>query len=363
MISSTIRTPIEALKRSPVGDAVRLVKASWGFLNATVSGLREFRREGQISHGNWDKLLRAHCVTNGRLTALLDPILQVMRPPRKPVPVTGLLGHFSIEEQGKIVSALRRDGFYIFSSLIPTEICEEIETFARVTPAITESNRDQRQPLEKYDPGHPLSRTYKFRESDAIRASAIQRLIGDQAFSAIAEQYLNTQPSIGGIDVWWSALYGNEPGAVAAQLFHFDFDAPPAWLKLFVYVTDVTPDSGPHVYVKGTHKAGIRGAAALRARGYVRISDAEIEYIFGKDASTQICGPRGTVFMADTRGFHKGLMPTAGDRLLAQLLYCSSIFNDHGAKASMPEEAALHIQPARQRSPHLYERFEMKGQN
>lgn len=357
MTSSAIRAPIEALKRSPVGDAVRLVKAGWGFLEGTISGLREFQRTGQISHGNWEKLLRGHCATNGRLTTLLGPILQAMRPPRKPAPVSGLLGHFSVEEQEKIVSALRRDGFYLFRSLIPAEICDEIEAFAKITPAVTESNRDQRLPLEKYDPGHPLSRTYKFRESDAIHAAAIQRLIGDQAFSAIAEQYLNTQPSIGGIDVWWSAVYGNEPGAVAAQLFHFDFDAPPAWLKLFVYVKDVTPDNGPHVYVKGTHKAGIPGAAALRARGYVRILDAEIEAIFGKDASTQICGPRGTVFMADTRGFHKGLMPAAGDRLLAQLIYCSSVFNDHGIKAVMPEEADQHVAATRRQSPYLYERF------
>ena len=41
----------------------------------------------------------------------------------------------------------------------------------------------------------------------------------DAKLTAIAEHYLNTQPSIGGVDVWWSALYGNEPGSDAAQLF------------------------------------------------------------------------------------------------------------------------------------------------
>jgi hypothetical protein len=352
-----MRAPITALKRSPIGDAVRSVKAGWGFLRATVGGVREFHRKGQISHANWEKLLRAHCVTNGRLTTLLTPLLRVIRPPRKPVPVTGLLGHFSVEEVRRIVSVLRRDGFYVFPSLMPAAICDEIEAFAKVTPAITESNRAQCLPLEKYDPAHPLSRTYKFRECDSIRTPALQKLIGDQAFIVIAEQYLETQPSIGGIDVWWSATYGNEAGDDAAQLFHFDFDAPPAWLKLFLYVKDVTPDNGPHVYVKGTHKAGVRGAAALRARGYVRISDEEIEQTFGRSASTQICGSRGTVFMADTRGFHKGQMPVASDRLLAQVIYCSSLFNDHGTAAELPKMLDPALAETLNIIPRTYERF------
>ena len=314
--SSLFVSQVDSLKRSPIGDAVRLAKVTWGFLSGTVSGLQEFYSIGAISHTNWEKLLWAHCATNGRLTSLLSPLFRVLRPPRGPTPVTGLLGHFSVQEQQKIVAELNRNGFYVFSSLMPAEICDEIETFAKETPAVTESNRSQSEPFQKYNPEHPLSRTYKIRETDSVHNAAVQKIMSDQVFAAVAEQYLNTQSSIGGVDLWWSAPYGNEPGSDAAQLFHFDFDAPPAWLKLFVYVTDVGPDNGPHIYVKGSHKAGLAGAGALRARGYERISDVEIEQVFGRDAVAEICGPRGTVFVADTRGFHKGKMPVAGHRLL-----------------------------------------------
>jgi hypothetical protein len=351
------RTRIEVLKQSPVGGAIRLFKAGWSFLDGTASGLREYHRGGQISKGNWEKLLRAHCASNGRLTSLLSPLLRVMRPPRNPAPVTGLLGHFNVDCQRMIVSTLRRDGFYVFPSLMPVEICDEIEAFAAATPAVTEFNRAQNLALEKYDPRLPLSRTYKIRESDSINSPAIQKLIGDQAFIAIAEQYLRTQPSIGGIDVWWSALYGNEPGNDAAQLFHFDFDAPPAWLKLFVYIKDVSSDNGPHVYVRGTHRAGVRGARALRARGYERISDDDIGKAFGRDAVTPIHGPRGTVFMADTRGFHKGQMPATSDRLLAQVIYCSPLFNDHATATKFPQSLDPQLAAALDRVPHVYERF------
>jgi len=348
---------IKAVKNSPVGGMVRLGRAAKSFAGGAISGLREFRRNGIISHRSWDKLLAAHCATNGRLTTMLSPVLRVLRPPRPSRPVMGLLGHFDVATQNRIVGELHRNGFYIFPSLMPADICDEIESFARQTPGYTEFDGPQTEHLQKYDPAAPLSRIYKMRESDSLRNGAVQRLIADEAFAAIAESYLNTRPSIGGIDVWWSARYGNEPGSDAAQLFHFDFDAPPAWLKLFVYVTDVGPGNGPHVYVRGTHKAGISGAKALRARGYQRISDSEIEDTFGKDTLAEITGPRGTTFLADTRGFHKGTLPVSGDRLLAQLIYCSSVFNEHGIKAKMPQKTDPALVVAQQRSPHLYERF------
>lgn len=354
---SFLQAKIHALKKSPIGDMLRFGKVTKSFVGGTIGGLQEFRRNGIISHKNWDRLLAAHCASNGRLTTMLNPVLRMMRPPRRPKPVTGLLGHFDVATQNRIVGELRRSGMYVFPSLMPANICDEIEAFARQTPAYTEFDSPQTARLQIYNPDAPLSRIYKIRESDALRKGAIQKLIADDAFAAIAESYLNTKPSIGGIDVWWSARYGNEPGSDAAQLFHFDFDAPPAWLKLFVYVTDVGPGNGPHVYVRGTHKAGLPGAKRLRARGYQRISDHEIEAVFGKDTLAEITGPRGTTFIADTRGFHKGMMPTSGDRLLAQLIYCSSVFNEHGVKAAMPEEIEPELVAAQRHSPHLYERF------
>ena len=355
MHASSAMTKVQ--RKPPPRGIVALAKAAKSFLCGTAVGLWEFHRSGIISHHSWEKLLAAHCATNGRLTSLLAPLLRKMRPPRMAQPVAGLLGHFDVADQQMIVARLRRNGFYVFPSLMPADICDAIETLAREAPAFTEFDDPQTAQLNKYDPHNPRSRIYKIRESDSIQNAAIQKLLADEAFAAIAELYLQTQPSIGGIDVWWSARYGNEPGSDAAQLFHFDFDAPPAWLKLFVYITDVGAGNGPHVYVKGTHKAGIAGAEALRARGYQRISDLEIEEVFGKEALAEIIGPRGTVFFADTRGFHKGTLPTSGDRLLAQLIYCSSVFNEHGTKTAMPANVDPAMTAASRRFPFLHERF------
>lgn len=173
---------------------------------------------------------------------------------------------------------------------------------------------------------------YKFRERDLLTNTAVQGLMADQSFLRIAETYLETRAVIGGINSWWSAPYGNGPSSQAAQLFHFDFDAPPRWLKLFIYVTPVGAENGPHVFVRGSHRGKLPESQELVSRGYARIPDGDIAAAFGEKAPVEISGPRGTVFLADTRGFHKGKHPTGGDRLICQIIYCSAVFNNHSPR-------------------------------
>ena len=283
----------------------------------------------------------------------------MVRPQRGPAPVSGLLGSFSVAEQRKIVNIIERDGFYRFDALMPADLCDEIERFAQRAPAETDTPVGGATSLVIYDPysTNPGARVFKIPERFSIAEAGVQRLMADEVFIAIAEMYLKSLPTIGGVDVWWSARYGNEPASSAAQLFHFDFDAPPAWLKLFVYVTDVGPDNGPHVYVKGSHRADIAPARALRARGYTRISDEQMTAAFGQAALTSITGPRGTAFLADTRGFHKGTLPTAGHRLIAQLLYCSPVFSEHGVAHPISEIVEPALVASSSKMPRIYDRF------
>lgn len=322
-----------------------------------VEGVYDYYAKGRVSERAWQRLLRAHARSNGRFTEWLRPLVAALRVRRKPRAASGLLGNFSPEQQAEIVRRLSRDGFYRFDTLMPQNVCDEIQRFAEVTPAAPSGDPRQATAKVIYDPARPVGAVYKIVEPDAIHCSAMQRLIADEAFIAIAEAYIGAEPTIGGIDLWWSARYGSAPTSDAAQLFHFDFDAPPVWLKLFVYLTDIGPDDGPHVFVRGSHKPGIPAAAALRARGYQRIDDREIEAAFGKDAILTVTGPRGTVFLADTRAFHKGTLPTAHHRLLAQLIYCAPMFNDHILPASMPDNPVAELQKALRERPRVYERF------
>jgi len=324
---------------------------------AVLSAIRCHREGRGIAHRDWEKILSAHCISNGTFTDWLTPALRMLNPPRPPSNATGLLGHFSVADQRRIAGQIARDGYYIFENRMPEHVCQAVEDFARTCPALMEDEFGVSNEPAVYDPSRPAARLYKIREKDSLASPAIQSLMADEAFMRIAEAYLQTRAAVGGIDCWWSAPYGNGPSSQAAQLFHFDFDAPPRWLKLFVYVTPVGSDNGPHVYVKGSHRGNLTAGRNLVARGYARIPDADIDEAFGTNAPVEIMGPRGTVFLADTRGFHKGKHPTKGDRLICQLLYCSPVFNNH---APQPEHSASFIPEllsAMRENPTAYARY------
>jgi ectoine hydroxylase-related dioxygenase (phytanoyl-CoA dioxygenase family) len=97
------------------------------------------------------------------------------------------------------------------------------------------------------------------------------------------------------------------------------------WIKFFFYLTDVTEDTGPHVFVPTTQKAfGI--PFSLRKKGYVRLSDTEVSEHYPSAIWKEFTGARGTLIVEDTRGLHKGKHCVSGDRLLFQLEFTSSAF-------------------------------------
>jgi hypothetical protein len=185
--------------------------------------------------------------------------------------------------------------------------------------------------------------------------------MADAVFYSIAEGYLQSLPILSSTNIWWSATFGETPGDDAAQLFHFDFDPPPIWLLFFIYLTDVMPQNGPHVYVRGSHLAGIDSAAPLLARGYVRIPDEDIRAAFGHDKIVELCGKRGTVLAVDTRGFHKGKMLTAGHRLMCQLTYsCPPYSGAHDRIQYLPRTVDATLLASMRKEPRIYEKYKRK---
>lgn len=307
---------------------LRTARACLRYARAVYSTLKSTSDKREFSHSDWNAILDAHCCTNGASTDLLRPFLRRLTPARAARDTFGLLGRFTASEQRRIAEQISRDGYYVFETLLPEVICNRIEEFARTSPASVFDEFGAKGEIIPYDFRSPRGRLYKFAQSALIQNSAIQQLMADDAFFRIAESYLQTEVTIGGVDGWWSAPYGDGPSSESAQMFHFDFDAPPNWLKLFVYVTPVEEETGPHVYVRGSHKSRNNRARDILARGYQRIPDEDIEQVYGARSIVEITGKRGTVFMADTRGFHKGKHPTCSDRLVAQIVYCSPVFLD-----------------------------------
>ncbi len=146
--------------------------------------------------------------------------------------------------------------------------------------------------------------------TDVVNCPHMMELANHPQLLALASRYLGCAPTISTIGLRWS--YPAEQIA-GVQSFHRD---PDDWktLKFFTYLTDVDEDAGPHVYVAGSH----RDRLPVTARRY---SDQEVAQKHGPQAQISVCGPRGTMFMADTAGIHKGSAVVKGSRLLLEVGY------------------------------------------
>jgi hypothetical protein len=141
---------------------------------------------------------------------------------------------------------------------------------------------------------------------EGVLAAANSREILD-----IAGGYLRCTPTISSIGIRWS--FPKSGQLDVTQQYHRDVDD---WrfIKLFIYLSDVDDDSGPHQYVKGSHRRQSR----LRATPY---TVKDIDQSYGVDKIETVTGPRGTTFVADTFGIHCGVPPREKPRLILQVQY------------------------------------------
>jgi len=322
------------------------------------AGLARYLLGGGMTLSGRQAALRLHCATNGRFTESMAPLLRRMRPPRPTHAATGFLGTLSADKLENIAESIRRDGFYVFENRLPESLVEDLTQFATGRPCFVPGL--SKSPGEHYVPdiSAPLGKKYSVVEDEIIRSQAMQQLMADPSFLAVSETYLRTHPMMADVTLWWSAVHPGNAAEDAGQYYHFDFDTPPGWLMFFFYLTDVDSSHGPHMFVRGSHRPGHPAAAQLRARGYQRIEDREIEAAFGKENIVEILGRRGTILAVDTRGFHKGKPLEQGSRLMSQLIFTYPQFaGAHVAKQPLPPDLHPSLAQAIARTPRLYQKF------
>jgi len=192
---------------------------------------------------------------------------------------------------GAAVGSLRRDA-YAPGFCVPSALVDEIAAYARAVGG------------KRID-----------RPEDAC--SAVRTLAHDPAIVDVARGYLQAEPVFLKSQIYWTVPAGNAVGnaMAAAEGGRFHYDIPDIQaLTVFVYLTDVDAECGPHVVIRGTQRR--RTPREILARF---ITDEDAERRWGDRIET-ITGPRGTAWFEDITCYHKQA-PAAKVRGMIYLIY------------------------------------------
>lgn len=153
--------------------------------------------------------------------------------------------------------------------------------------------------------------------------SIFSRLALSKSFLTIADCYFRMQTRLRYYNVWYTSASAS--AARESQLWHFDREDR-LILKIFVYLSDVDHGAGPFTYAPGTHKKGrfsSMSPAFFDEDGVRRTTDEQMSNSYPQENWRVCTGKKGTVILADTRGFHKGGEARISDRLMFTCMFTS----------------------------------------
>lgn len=165
-----------------------------------------------------------------------------------------------------------------------------------------------------------------------IRAPGLIDTMNDPRLLHLIEGYLGCVPTLYSVNAWWSFV-SPKPEMTNVQYFHRDTDD---WrfLTLFIYLTDVGGDGGPHEVVPASHSLDgmrklLKGVPFWRPKMDIEqsfVDDMGEDFSLAceqhfKSAAVQLTGAAGSMFLVNTLALHRGLVPTRTDRLVVWARY------------------------------------------
>ena len=149
----------------------------------------------------------------------------------------------------------------------------------------------------------------------------INELVVNDFFYDLAVKHLGTHPRITNIDYWLNIPKQDAPKS--SQKWHRDYEDLKL-LKVFLYLGDVTSESGPLSYVESSQYDGKFGELFPRKfpNGVV-VDDKDINAYFTNNEQKTFTLKNGTLVFADTSGLHKGGHCISDERFLYTFTYTS----------------------------------------
>jgi hypothetical protein len=236
----------------------------------------------------------------------------------------GQNSQFDAVDANVVVDALYRDGFYAGFKL-PPHTLEAILDYTQTTEMYAEGKphlRFRYADKSKIEKSHGTLIHGIYDHKHLSSCDAICKLIHDPKLLTIAAHYLGSRPQHISTRLWWCfnadrSLYEGSISGDAQIYFHYDLNDYRS-IKFFFYLTDVTPELGPHCCVLGSHR---QRKWNYQISPMIGRSDEAIIRDYGKEKVVAVYGSAGFGFVEDTFCFHRGTPPIEGDRLLLSIQY------------------------------------------
>jgi hypothetical protein len=308
-----LKVSIEQLKKVSPDPAFQNI------ISIFEEGYNHFSDFGITPQNAYLAMRQLFVITNGGFNRLISENISKTVPPLHP-PVNNTVFGDSLSA---VIHGLNTNGFWIFKEKMADHHVDNLVRYAKETPAFGRAAQDRPASQGTYSDMHRLGNAiFDFDEKNLVNNEDVWAVATMREFADIARAYLKTEPILDLVTMWWSLATKSsiQEQSSAAQLYHFDLDRL-RFLKFFVYLTDVSDANGPHSYVAGSHK-GLKDRSLQRDG---RFSDEEVKRYYSANEK-KITGEKGTVFVADTAGLHKGTPLDEGERLIFQMEFSNSLF-------------------------------------
>src|SRR5437868_9098643 len=149
------------------------------------------------------------------------------------------------------------------------------------------------------------------------------RFAVNDALLDVVNSYRGVYTLLTTVDDWYTVPYPESDKRVASQRWHRDPDDLHV-VKCFLYFNDVDEDAGPFEYIPGSAEGGPYGDVwrwGTEKKWYPpeEVLDAHIP----ASARIKLTGPKGTLILCDTSGFHRGGHARSKPRILATFTWIS----------------------------------------
>ena len=269
----------------------------------------------------------------------------------------GLLSNYDAKILFEHQKNLKNNGYVILDNILTNDQVDSFVKDFREIEGYYTSDKEIKSTKQKVDIKNPKSVKFYYSAQDIINNKLFQKILFDSSFISFAQSYLKSYPVIDNIASWWS-FPAAIPDKNAAQWWHFDLDRP-KWLKFFFFLTDCETHNGAHCFVKGSHRnSGVKWP--LRKKGYVRLSDEEINKLYSNQDIVEILAKKGSLLIEDTRGLHKGKNLIKDHRFLIQVQYSSSAFGGIINDFQFPQFASQKLLEIKNKFSHTYSLFRQK---